>query len=157
VVRSFTDGDRVGSPYVENVTEISIIERSTESAHVWLKELAEELGTTDRQEAYRALRACLHALRDRLPIDEAAQFAAQLPTLIRGVYYEDWDPSKTPVRYRGPADLLSRVAAEARLDGETEASYALSATMQVVRRHVSAGELEDIQAVFPAELRTLLH
>lgn len=139
------------------MTEIAIIERSTERAHIWLKELAEEMGTTDRQEAYRALRACLHALRDRLPVDEAAQFAAQLPTLIRGVYYEDWDPSKTPVRYGRPGDLLSRVAAEAGLDGETEASYAMSATMQVIRRHVSPGEMDDVRAVFPTELQTVLY
>jgi uncharacterized protein (DUF2267 family) len=138
------------------VTEIAIIERSTEKAHIWLKELAEEIGTTDRQEAYRVLRACLHALRDRLPVDEAAQLAAQLPTLIRGIYYEDWDPSKTPVKYRGLDDFLSRVAADAGLNGETEGSYAVTATMQVIRRHVSAGELEDIQAILPPELRSVL-
>jgi uncharacterized protein (DUF2267 family) len=138
------------------VAEIAIIERSTEKAHAWLKELAEEIGTTDRQQAYRVLRACLHALRDRLPIDEAAQLAAQLPTLIRGIYYEGWDPSKTPVKYRGLADFLDRVAVEAGLDGETEASYAVGAVTQVLRRHVSFGELEDVRAVLPSELKVVL-
>lgn len=91
-----------------------------------------------------------------MPVDEVAQLAAQLPTLIRGIYYEGWNPSKTPIKYRGLDDLLDRVATDAGLDGETEASYAVSATTQVLRRHVSLGELEDVRAVLPAELRVVL-
>ena len=45
------------------------------------------------------MRATLHALRDRLTVEEAAQFAAQLPMLIRGFYYEGWNPTDKPVRY----------------------------------------------------------
>jgi len=138
------------------MAEIAIIQSSVEKAHVWLKALAEEMGTDDRQEAYRVLRAYLHALRDRLPVDEAAQLAAQLPELIRGIYYEGWDPSKTPVRYRGLADFLDRVAREANLDGETEASYAVSSAAKVVQRHVSSGEIEDIRAVLPDDLKVIL-
>jgi uncharacterized protein (DUF2267 family) len=42
------------------------------------KEIAEELGV-DRREGYRILRGFLHALRDRLTIDESAQLSAQVP------------------------------------------------------------------------------
>lgn len=136
--------------------EIAIIERSVEKAHVWLGEMAQELGIDDRQEAYRVLRAYLHALRDRLSVDEVAQLAAQLPELIRGIYYENWNPSKTPVRYRGLADFLDRVAGDANLDGETEASYAVTSAAKVLRRHVSAGELDDIRAILPDDLKVIL-
>lgn len=91
------------------MAELAIIDRSVEKAHVWLGEVAEELGTVDRQQAYRVLRAYLQALRDRLPVDEVAQLAAQLPELIRGM-----------------------------------------------RRHVSPGELDDVRAVLPEELRAIL-
>lgn len=138
------------------MAEITIIKQSVEKAHVWLNEMAEELGTDDRQEAYRVLRAYLHALRDRLPVDEAAQLAAQLPELIRGIYYEGWNPSKTPVQYRGLADFLERVASEANLDGETEASYAVSSAAKLLRRHVSSGEIDDIRAVLPEDLKVIL-
>ncbi len=136
--------------------EPSIIERSVEKAHIWLDEVAAQLGTDDHRQAYRALRAYLHALRDRLTVDEAAQLAAQLPDLIRGIYYEGWDPSSTPVKYRGFTDFLDRVAADAKLDGETAASYAVSASAGVLRRHVSAGEIEDIRAQLPEDLQPIL-
>ncbi len=102
------------------------------------------------------MRAYLHALRDRLTVDEAAQLAAQLPDLIRGIYYEGWNPSSTPVKYHGFADFLERIAADAELDGETAASYATSAVAGVLRRHVSAGEIEDVRAQLPEDLRPIL-
>jgi len=138
------------------MAEPSIIERSVEKAHLWINDVAEQLGTDDHREAYRVLRAYLHALRDRLPVDEAAQLAAQLPELIRGIYYEGWNPSSTPVKYRDFADFLNRVAEDAVLDGETDASYAVSAVAGVLRRHVSAGEIDDIRAILPEELKPIL-
>jgi uncharacterized protein (DUF2267 family) len=138
------------------MAEPSIIERSVEKAHLWINDVAEQLGTDDHREAYRVLRAYLHALRDRLPVDEAAQLAAQLPELIRGIYYEGWNPSSTPVKYRDFTDFLNRVAEDAVLDGETDASYAVSAVAGVLRRHVSAGEIDDIRAILPEELKPIL-
>lgn len=138
------------------MNEPSIIERSVEKAHIWFNDMAEEMGTEDRQEAYRALRAYLHGLRDRLPVNESAQLAAQLPELIRGIYYEGWSPSSTPVKYRGFADFLDRVADEAVLDGETRASYAVSAAATVLKRHVSAGEIDDVRAILPEDLKPIL-
>ena len=138
------------------MSEPSIIERSVEKAHIWLEEVAAELGTDDHRLAYRVLRAYLHALRDRLTVDETAQLAAQLPELIRGIFYESWNPSATPVRYRGFTEFLDRVTADAGLSGETDASYAVSAVANVLRRHVSAGEIADIRAQLPADLQPIL-
>jgi uncharacterized protein (DUF2267 family) len=138
------------------MSDPDIIARTVEKTHVWLNELAEELGTEDRQEAYRVLRAFLHALRDRLTVDEAAQLAAQLPDLIRGIYYEGWDPSSTPRSYKDLDSFLGAIAKEALLDGETRASYATAAAGRVLRRHVSEGELRDVLNVLPEELRAIV-
>jgi uncharacterized protein (DUF2267 family) len=134
----------------------SIIERSVEKTHVWLKELADELGDEDRHYAYRALRAVLHALRDRLPVDVTAKLAAQLPTLIRGIYYEDWDPSRTPLPIHDVDAFLERVAHEGRMAGETEASLAVTAVTRILRRHISAGEIDELLAVLPDKFRVLI-
>ncbi len=133
--------------------ELEVINRSVEKAHIWLGQLADELGTEDRRTAYRVLRAFLHAIRDRLPVEEAAQLAAQMPLLIRGIYYEGWRPAATPVQYRDLDSFLRRVAEEASLAGETEASFAAAAAARVLRRHISEGELADVSAVFPEGLK----
>ncbi len=135
---------------------VGIIDHSVEKAHIWLNELAAELGSEDHQYAYRVLRAVLHAVRDRLTVDEAAQLAAQLPELIRGIYYESWDPSRTPVRYHGSKPFLDRIAAEAFLGGESEASYAAEAVMDVLRHHVSAGEFEQVLGMLPPAVRAVV-
>lgn len=134
----------------------SIIERSVEKTHIWLNEIAAELGVEDRQYAYRALRAVLHTLRDRLTVDVAAKLAAQLPTLIRGIYYEDWDPSRTPIPVHDVEGFLDHVVTEGRLGGETEASLAVAAVSRVLREHVSPGEIHDVLAVLPDNLKTLI-
>jgi uncharacterized protein (DUF2267 family) len=136
--------------------DVSAIDRSTEKANIWVDELADELGTEDRQYAYRILRAFLHTLRDRLTLQETAQLAAQLPELIRGVYYEGWNPSHTPAKYHDTKTFLDRISAEAVMHGDTEASFATAAAARVLRGHVSPGEIEDVLAVLPAEIRTLL-
>jgi hypothetical protein len=79
-------------------TRVDIIDGSVEKAHIWINDVAEELGIEDSHRAYRVLRAFLHALRDHLSVDEAAQLAAQLPIFVRGVFYEGWDPSGTGTR-----------------------------------------------------------
>lgn len=138
------------------MSDVELNDRSVEKTNVWLKELAEDLGTDDRKFAYRVLRAYLHAVRDRLMVDEAAQLAAQLPELVRGIYYEGWVPSRTPTSERSVDEFLRRIADEALLPGETEASYACSAGARLLRRHVSDGEIADLVAVFPEELRVVL-
>lgn len=135
------------------MTQPEFIERNVQKTNIWLAEMEEELGIEDRRAAYRVLRAYLHAIRDRVTVDEAAQLGAQLPDLIRGVYYEGWDPSKTPAEYRDLESFLARVSSEALLKGPTEASYAVAAATRVLRRHVSEGEIDDVLGMLPEDLR----
>jgi uncharacterized protein (DUF2267 family) len=137
-------------------THVDVIDRSVEKAHIWINDVAEELATEDGHYAYRVLRAFLHALRDHLPVNEAAALAAQLPIFVRGVYYEGWDPSGTPEHARDLDSFLRRIASEARLAGETEASFAATAAGRVLSRHISAGEAGSVLAVLPEHLREFL-
>jgi uncharacterized protein (DUF2267 family) len=137
-------------------TRVDVIDRSVEKTHIWLNELSEELGTEDGHHAYRVLRAFLHALRDHLPVDEAAALAAQLPIFVRGVFYEGWDPSRTPDHARDLDSFLQRIAAEAGLAGETEASFAAGAASRVLARHISPGEAGSVLRVLPEHLREFL-
>jgi len=73
-------------------TGVAAFDSTIQTTNVWLHDIMERLGWQDRHRAYHALRAVLHALRDRLPVDQAAALGAQLPMLVRGFYYEGWHP-----------------------------------------------------------------
>ena len=138
------------------VTHVDIIDRSVEKAHIWINDLADALGTEDGQHAYRVMRGFLHALRDHLPVNEAAALGAQLPIFVRGVFYDGWDPSRVPEHARDLNSFLARIQVEARIAGETEASFAAQAAARVLARHVSPGESESVLNVLPAHLRDFL-
>ncbi len=75
-----------------SATGLDVFDTTVQKTNIWLNDLMKVLGWQDRHKAYLALRATLHALRDRLTVDEVAHFGAQLPMLMRGFYYEGWDP-----------------------------------------------------------------
>lgn len=139
-----------------SASHLDIIDRSAEKAHVWVNELADELGTDDRHYAYRVLRAFLHALRDRLSPAEAAQLAAQLPIFVRGVFYEGWEPARAASPSRDLHSFLAGVAGEGVLAGDTEASFAVAAAARVLRRRISEGESASVLHELPAHVRELL-
>src|SRR4051812_13126995 len=110
------------------IANIDPIQRSVQKTNQWLHDLAHELGTDERT-AWRVLRGYLHVLRDRLTIDEAAQLAAQLPHLLRGVFYEGFDPGHQPEKVRDRDVFLARFADHARLpDGDDPAAAAAAVT-----------------------------
>jgi len=131
-------------------------DKAVHKAHVWLNEIAAEMGegTTDQQ-AYAALRGVLQALRDRLNTDEAAQLAAQLPVLLRGIYYEGWTPAKTPLKIRHRDEFLELVRRHMGKIDNVDAEAAARAVFAVLKRHVSAGEIDDVLAEMPGEIREL--
>ena len=76
-----------------STTGLSQFDESLHHTNSWLKDIMEDLGWADRPAAYSALRASLHALRDRLTIEEGAHLAAQLPLMLKGVFYDGWKPA----------------------------------------------------------------
>lgn len=95
-------------------TRVQSIEHAVQITNQWLADLADAIGTKDRDFAQRVLKAWLHAVRDGLTVDSAAHFAAQLPDLLRGVYYNGWDPSRVPIR-RGREEFIEFFARSARI------------------------------------------
>jgi len=81
-----------------------------------------DLGVDDRDDAWRILRGYLHVLRDRLTNDESAQLAAQLTHLIRGVFYEGFDPGHQPEKIRHADVFLARLAEAAELPDAQQAA-----------------------------------
>jgi uncharacterized protein (DUF2267 family) len=136
-------------------SSLAPFDSTIQTTNIWLRDIAERLGWQDSHRAYHALRAVLHALRDRLVVEQAAALAAQLPMLIRGFYYEGWHPHGKPVKERHKEEFLAHVAAAFRDDPEIDPEQVARAVFQVLSKHVSAGEIEGVKRSLPAEIRSL--
>jgi uncharacterized protein (DUF2267 family) len=136
------------------VDTVSVFEHTIEITHTWLKDLMERLGWTDKHRAYMALRAVLHALRDRMSVNDASHLAAQLPMLIRGFYYEGYHPAGKPLAERKKSEFLSHVAIEC-ADESRNDGHVTQAVLQVLAKHITPGEVEKIKGVLPPDIRSL--
>ncbi|WP_137702912.1 DUF2267 domain-containing protein [Marimonas lutisalis] len=134
---------------------LKIIDSAVETANAWINEVDTRTGWDHKQRAYRLLRQVLHVVRDHLSVDEAAQLGAQMPVLIRGIYYEGWNPSKTPVTVRGADDFIALVQAAFETDPLGDAPEAIRAVIAVLDDHISKGEMEDVKQTFTTKIRTL--
>jgi uncharacterized protein (DUF2267 family) len=137
------------------MTHEPLFDKTVQKTQLWLDDLSHELRWEDRHRAYRVLRVMLHLLRDRLPLNEAVQFGAQLPMLIRGLYYEGWRPSDTPNKNLDRREFLAAVKEALADQPEVSAERVCRAAFRVLEKHISRGESQDIADVLPKGLRAL--
>lgn len=139
------------------MTRAHIFDSHLETANKWLDELSENLGlpASDRQRALHALRAGLHAIRDRLPAAEVVDLGAQIPTLIRGFYYEGWVLADDPARIRDRAAMVARVKKELMLDPRLDPVDVLRAVIRLLVEHISPGEIRDVVGTLPRSIASL--
>ena len=138
-----------------SMTGLEVFDTTVHKTNSWLKEVMQEIHREDRRKAYNALRATLHALRDRLSVEEVAQLGAQLPMLIRGFYYEGWDPTRKPLKLRDREEFLSIIDEEFATDDTLNPELIARAVFKVLANRVTQGEIQDVKHVLPAEIREL--
>jgi len=143
-----------------NPTTVSIFNSTITKTNDWIREIQNELDWADPEKAYKALRIVLHTLRDRLPLKEVTDLAAQLPMLLRGMYFEGWNPHRKPTKLKHADDFADEVNMHFTefVFSETEHVDPQDITRAVfttLSNHVSPGEIKDVIACLPAGLREL--
>ena len=136
-------------------TGLPIFDETVQLSNVWLNELMDELDWKDKKRAYRILRATLHALRDRLTPHEAIHVGAQLPMLIRGLYYENWRMKEAVPPEHTKQVFLDHVRSEFRDDPAIDVERPVRGVFKLLARKITSGEIEDVKNMLPAEVRTL--
>lgn len=83
-------------------TGVSTIDRTVEHTLAWVDDVCREMRDPERAHGWVALRAVLQHLRDVIDADEARQLAAQLPILLRGMFFDGFTPQRPvgPERHR---------------------------------------------------------
>jgi uncharacterized protein (DUF2267 family) len=132
---------------------LETIESTTQKTHDWIARVAEALHM-EKRDAYKSLRAVLHTVRDRLPVDVAVHFGAQLPMLIRGLYYEGWAPSKVPMKL-SREQFLDSVREKIVADRAIDPLETTLAVLSVVSTYIGGGEIDKVKHNFPHDMRSL--
>ena len=135
-------------------TGLDTFDKTVQESNLWLKDVMERLNTYDRHHAYSTMRALLHALRDRIGPQNAAHLGAQLPMLLRGLFYEGWDPTGKPTKERHESAFLAHIARELpRAPGPGEIEQGALAVLDVLSKHIDRGAAVKLAAILPQDLR----
>ena len=136
------------------MAKAAVLDSSTQKTHEWLNQVGEELGFDNEHAAYAALRATLHAIRDRLPVELVAHFGAALPLLIRGVYYDGWHPSSA--RLKESHATAFRESLRRELQGHNELQHVddvARAVLRVLDQRIESGQIAHVIEALPEEAR----
>lgn len=124
---------------------------AVQKGNIWLKDIEQAGKLRSRFQAYTALRSVLHALRDCAPAAEAVKFSAQMPLMIKGVFFDGWKISPKPLR-------LTREEFEEHLrrglkeQTGVEPATALRAVLAAIQNHISPSVLRTFQLVLPRDV-----
>lgn len=129
----------------------------------FLKEYAKQLNLgKDTKLAGRILSSILHAFRDVISIEESLQLISQFPMFLKAVYVNGWTKHKVK-KIKTMTDFIDLVR---KYNGTTSihdfgsdemAENYINTTFIVLRRYISLGEMEDLRAELPKELKSIVY
>jgi uncharacterized protein (DUF2267 family) len=133
---------------------LHLFDTTIQESNLWLKDLMARLGTKDGHAAQGILRATLHALRDRIGPENATHLGAQLPMLLRGLYYEGWRLSKS-TKERHTLQFIEHVRSMLPDLDEAQVRLGICAVLDLLAARIDPAEAGKLAAVFPKEMRNL--
>lgn len=132
---------------------LDVFEKTLQTTSIWLDEITAALGP-DRRVAWKVLSVVLHKLRDRLPAALSAHLSAELPLLVRGVYYDQFEPDKLPMRWDYD-EFVSEVSKWLSDTRPVDPDLAIKTVFTVLSRHLPHGQINKIQNALPEGLRSV--
>jgi uncharacterized protein (DUF2267 family) len=137
-----------------SATGLEVFDKTLQTTNIWLNEIMDRLGP-DRQLAWKVLSVVLHKLRDRLPLELSAHLGAQLPLLVRGIYYDQFEPGRIPADCRSPEEFTEEVAEWLSDARPVDPADAIAAVFGVLERHLSEGQVAKVRGALPKGIRML--
>jgi uncharacterized protein (DUF2267 family) len=137
-----------------SATGLDVFDKTLQTTNIWLNDIMEAIGP-DRQVAWKVLSTVLHKIRDRVPVALAAHLGAELPLLIRGVYYDQFEPAKQPTACRNFEEFTAEVAEWLTDTRPVNVREAIHAVFRTLSHHVPAGQIHKIQEALPKDIRAV--
>lgn len=133
---------------------LPVFDKTLQTTNIWLDQIMERIGP-DRQAAWKVLSTVLHKLRDRLPVEAAAHLGAELPLLVRGVYYDQYTPARQPTACRTRDEFVAEVAEWLQDARPVDPEEAIAAVFDVLSRNIDPGQVEKVKAILPEPIRQM--
>ncbi|HET9903240.1 MAG TPA: DUF2267 domain-containing protein [Xanthobacteraceae bacterium] len=137
-----------------SATGLDVFDKTLQTTNIWLDEIGKTVGP-DRQVAWHVLGGVLRVLRDRLTLGLAAHLGAQLPLLVRGLYYDQWRAGDQPQKWRSLDEFLALVAAELHHIRPVDPREGARAVFQVLNHYVDPGQVRKVREALPEEVRAV--
>ena len=137
-----------------SATGLDVFDKTLQTTHRWLGEIESTIGP-DRQIAWHVLGAVLRALRDRLPLGLAAHLGAQLPLVVRGLYYDQFQPAQLPLQQRTADEFLEHISRGLTGIRPVNVQEATQAVFGVLNHYVDPNEIAKVRDALPEEIRRL--
>lgn len=142
----------------------SIFDKYASDGNKFIIELADKLNhPEDTARAGRKLKAVLHTLRNHLTIEESVQMLAQLPMFMKAIFVDKWSLRNNAKRTKHLDDFYKEVQNTIKETSQldfphlVDASEATSVVLFMLKRYVSEGEMEDLRAVMPKDLKVIFN
>lgn len=133
---------------------LEVFDKTLHITNIWLGEIMDDVGK-ERQVAWHALGTVLRAVRDRVTTGLAVHLGAQLPMLVRGLYYDQWNPAQEPTKWRSRDEFLDLVAAGFRGMEPLDPALAAQAVFRVLTHYLDPGQVENVRNAMPEDVRAL--
>lgn len=138
-----------------NDVGLNSLDHSVQITYEWVNELDDALGWGNRHRSYRLLAAVLQTLRDCLPLAQAAHLSAQLPLILRGVYFEHWRPAGEHPHRWDLDRFFAAIDAFFSRDPIEDVADAVAEVLRVLENRISEGEIDKVINCLPGEIRAL--
>jgi uncharacterized protein (DUF2267 family) len=132
-----------------------------EKGNEYLNDVTIELGIQgNRERAARIIISCLLGIRKVITVEESVKFLAQLPMALKAVYADGWKLTRrkkirNEVTFLGEILWADGTGAWKDFGSIDEMREALLVVVAVLSKHVSPGQLQEMQALVPKALRPL--
>ena len=118
----------------------------------FVEDVKERTGLQSDNMVYTAVDGVFRTFRRRLVVADAIAFANVLPSVLRAIFIQDWDPSEPPRPFTDRKSMTQEAQA-LRKNHNLTPDNAIEAVAWSLWRRVDHGEFERVLARMPPEAR----
>jgi len=123
--------------------------KSLEEAHSWLNDTCFYAELQEKFQGLLILRVVLHELRDHLTLSASSKLSAQLPLLIRGLYFENWDIRHGLLEENQHYFFIDSITEKLKKYISIEGEKASVAVFKVLAKHTALERSYKLEKFFP--------